>query len=265
MRIFKYWIRFEKEIFIDGKTFYLKVLGGSNISAFDAKKDAEKKIGRIRLKIQNKAVSEEYQADIVEEIIHTIDHQNIITRNRYGALVLNSENLLFIDIDQLRFSFYDLFFRGKLTKKQKLLLNIEKTIKKKKYARFGFRLYETANGFRLLVSNQDFKAQSLETKRIMEDFGVDRMYMWLCIKQNCFRARLTPKPFRIKQKAIKVKYPERTTQEAIQLSNWLAAYDHKSQRYSTCKLVKTYGKPMYDKAISYHDRMTKINYNNKLA
>ena len=40
-----------------------------------------------------------YYALIREEIIQEIDDQNVISRNHYGAEVLNSENVVFVDCD----------------------------------------------------------------------------------------------------------------------------------------------------------------------
>lgn len=265
MRIFKYWKYHEKEVFINDESFYFRVLGGSNVSEADTKNDAENKIARIQDKIAGNKPELAYDVDIREEIIEEIDSKNIVTRNRYGALVLNSENLLFIDIDEAKSSFWNLFFKPKTSKKERMLGDIEKTISLPKYKYFSFRLYETCNGYRLLVTNQNFDARSTETYKIMRDFNVDYIYLHLCVQQNCFRARLTPKPFRIAQKEIKLIYPNRSNEAEMKLSNWVYEYDKKSDNFATCKLIKSYGKPVYNKAINYHDRISKINYNQKLA
>ena len=99
----------------------------------------------------------------------------------------------------------------------------------------------------------------------MRDFGADRLYYTLCVKQNCFRARLTPKPFRIDHETPKIIFPNRETKEEIAHSNWVAEYEDKSENFATCKLVKTYGKATYSRAITYHDRITKINYDQRLG
>ena len=266
MRVFKYWVRYNKKIPISGNSHAIKLFGGSNISEVEAEKDAEKRaIGlaeRINLGYRK---DKEYEADILEEIIEEIDENNIVTRNRYGALVLNSKNLLFIDIDSYKLTFSNFFFRKNLENKEKMFLDIERMIGKKKYARHSFRLYETRKGYRLLVPHKNYVPRSKETKEIMRDFGADRFYYRFCLKQNCFRARLTPKPFRIKQKTPKIIFPDRDTKEEIAHSNWVAEYDKKSEDYATCKLIKTYGRPVYSRAISYHDRETKINYELKLG
>ena len=67
---------------------------GSNHCEHDAERDAEKGAKSLAGRInQGIRYGSDYEADIVEEIIDEIDENNIVTRNRYGALVLNSKNL----------------------------------------------------------------------------------------------------------------------------------------------------------------------------
>lgn len=266
MRVFKHWVRYRKEIKISGTLQDIHLYGGSNISEEDAERDAEKRARSLAERInQGLRYGSDYEADIVEEIIEEIDENNIVTRNRYGALVLNSKNLMFIDIDSVRLSVWNLFFRGKLSRKEKMLIHIEKVIAKKQYDKHSFRLYETFKGYRLLVTDKHYNPKSKESKSIMRDFGADRLYYMLCVKQNCFRARLTPKPFRIDHETPKIIFPDRDTKEEIAHSNWVAEYEEKSQEFSTCNLVKSYGRAVYSRAITYHDRITKINHHSKLG
>lgn len=266
MRIFKYWVRYRKEITIAGTAQDIHLFGGSNVSESEAEKDAEKRARSLAERINTGfRKNKDYEADILEEIIDEVDSDNIITRNRYGALVLNSKNLMFIDIDTPKLSVWNLFFRGKMSRKEKMLLGIEKEINKNKYERHSFRLYETFKGYRLMVLHKNYDPRSKDSFDIMRDFGVDKLYYTLCVKQNCFRARLTPKPNRIKQKMPKIIFPDRDMSQEITHSNWVAEYDEKSEEFATCKLVKTYGSSIYNRAITYHDRITKINFDMKLG
>lgn len=266
MRIFKYWVEHSKELNVDDIVQPSKVFGGSNVSVFEAMKDAEAKLLNVQKIINGELRKDhDYEADIIEEIIEKIDDANIVTRNRYGALVLNSKELLFIDVDAYSKTLFDLIFRRKYSLKDLMLHNIEKTAKKIKYADFGFRVYETANGFRILITNKSFDPRSNESKRIMDDFHSDYLYRWLCIKQNCYRARLTPKPYRVNQKKIKVIYPNRNEMQEQELSNWLNEYEQKSNSFSTCRLVKEYGRTRMNKVIEYHDKVTGIKLATPLA
>ncbi|RZS92260.1 hypothetical protein [Aquimarina brevivitae] len=266
MRIFKIWVEYSKELDIDGIKQSSKVYGGSNISESDAIIDAQNKLNRAQRIIYGELQKdEEYESDIVEEIIEKIDDENIVTRNRYGALVLNSKRIMFIDVDNYSKSITDHFFRKNLSVKELMLTKIKKTINQKKYSHLGFRVYETNKGYRILVTNKNFNPRSKESKKMMEDFNADYLYRWLCIKQNCYRARLTPKPYRIKQKGIKVIYPKRSKEQQKQLDDWIIKYEQKSREFSSCHLVYQFGEVKVDKIIEYHDRLSGVKWPNKLA
>lgn len=236
------------------------------MSAEDALRDAEAKLQKTQQKIDGSALDDkDYEVDIVEEVIHTLDEDNVATRNRYGALVLNSKKLMFIDIDTYSKTVFDVLFNRSLSQKELMLKRIHQLVKKRNYHSFGFRVYETTKGFRVMVLNQDFSARSRISKRLMSDFNADYLYRWLCIKQNCYRARLTPKPYRIKQKGTKVIYPDRTEEQQKALSEWIDSYESKSTRFSTCRLALVWGPQEQSRVIDYHDEKTGIRQGQKLA
>ena len=55
---------------------------------------------------------------------------------------------------------------------------------------FGFRIYRTRAGFRLLVTSGTFDPSAAETLALLKEFGSDPLYIRLCKAQECFRARL---------------------------------------------------------------------------
>jgi hypothetical protein len=266
MRVFKYWAEYGRILDIDGYQQYSKTLGGSNISIEDAEKTAREKLEKAQRIIKGEATKDcDYEVDIVEEIVERLDDKNIVTRNRYGALVLNSIDHVFIDIDQYQAGWLDWIFKPKLEGKPLLLSQITKTMSKPLYARYGFRLYETAKGYRLLITNAPFGARSSTSKGLMRVFKADYLYQWLCVKQNCYRARLTPKPYRIKQKRLKVIFPNRNAQEQAEHEAWVASYNDRSQGYSTCRLVKQQGPVSMNKVIEYHDNISGVQNRYRLA
>lgn len=174
---------------------------------------------------------------ICEEIISTIG-DTAITRNSYGALCLNTPDVMFVDIDQdsrrssifkLRrflplqnqalffvflFILLSMFFKAIgwaicLSLVIMFAINLigNKIINKSLEARIDafaaknptwcFNLYRTAAGFRLLILHQLFDPDDTKTWTILSALGVDPVYQRMCHLQKCFRARLTPKPWRI--------------------------------------------------------------------
>src|SRR5215216_4094808 len=110
MKLYKYWFTEKQKIMIEGNEQEITCYGGSNLSLEDAGIKAKEKVEKIKRKIRGeKHLFDEYEAQIREEILQIIDDHSAITRNRYGARVLNVENLLILDIDKPKTSFGDLF------------------------------------------------------------------------------------------------------------------------------------------------------------
>lgn len=260
MRIFKYWSARSAALNIEGGfKQQSKTFGGSNVSLTEADKDADRRLEKAQQIISGLAKKDpEYEANILEEIIDIIDADNIVTRNRYGALVLNAKHTLFIDVDHYTKSLPDYIFRSSWSLKQLMLAKIEKTMAKSAYAALGFRVYETCKGYRILVTNAAFDPRSKSSKAIMRDFNADTLYQELCLKQNCYRARLTPKPYRIKQKRLKMVYPNRTEEQQREHAAWVEEYEQNSKRFASCRLVKQHGRVRTNSIIDYHDRATGI-------
>jgi len=270
MRIFNYWEKYTRELEIDGLKQLSTAYGGSNVSREEAIKDAQRKLGNVVKKAERALlgkydVDKEYEADIREEIIERLDAENIITRNRYGALVLNSTSLVFIDIDQVRPRFWESIWGPKKDNKTRILEKIERTVRKDPYTSLGIRVYETFQGYRLMITNADLEPRGIGTVEMMKNFGVDLLYLNLCIKQNCYRARLTPKPQRINLKYLRMKFPELTAEEAQLKMDWIAQYEANSKPFATCRLVKKYGRNRTSRIIDFHDRVSGVATSNPLA
>src|SRR5688572_866034 len=101
MKIYKFWVTEKQKILIDGMGQDITCYGGSNISVEDARSRAREKAEKVKRKIKGeKHLFDEYEEEIREEILRLIDDHSAITRNRYGAQVLNTENLMILDIDK---------------------------------------------------------------------------------------------------------------------------------------------------------------------
>ncbi len=128
----------------------------------------------------------------------------------------------------------------------------------------GVRLYETHRGIRALVTGRTFDPAAPETQRLLRDLNSDRLYADLCRKQACFRARLTPKPYRMHCPTHRVVYPRDAAAETP-FREWLAAYEAKCPGFATCRYLETIGPECSDAAIDYHDRMTGAFSGRRLA
>ena len=117
MKLYRHWV--ERTCEIAGTTFRFR--DGSNVSAVEAEAKIDRRVellsrteGRVLSDEESAAVHEAlldiggrradggYESAICEEILEEPDARNAVTRNRYGAEVLNSEEVCFLDVDEVR-------------------------------------------------------------------------------------------------------------------------------------------------------------------
>jgi len=203
-----------------------------------------------------------------EEILDTVDAgaepRAVLSRNRYGATVLNATRLLFLDVDMPEGAASEgllgrLFSKEKRTPEEVALDALRNALKDAGKGRF--RLYRTAAGFRAIAVDREFDPAGREAQDLMKATGTDPFFIRLCLAQKSFRARLTPKPWRMDLKPPPGEYPrDREMQDRFE--EWLAEYEEASTRYATCKYLETVGGAMVDSAVgedlvALHDRLSR--------
>lgn len=308
MRIYDYWVQTGSRVKSpDGMEYWLSAWGGSNRDVDDAKAQALKSVEATRQKLQeNGSLNGHYEyghdRSLKEKVIERFGDSEhpyaAITRNRYGALVLNSARVFFADVDReqtvqvpdkaefnaelarkkkstqsgpissdrtltdrlfgwLKSSCREQVRRSKQfqvdrynNERDKLLkLAEEERVEQErlaferfkafheKFPALSFRVYETAAGYRVLVTNQTLDTSSDESSNWLDELGSDKLYRTLCEKQQCYRARLTPKPWRLPDFESRVFEPNPQNND----KPWLKKYENLSKDFSVCRLVETYG------------------------
>jgi len=266
MKLYRYWQVERAKVRVNGDEFELTCYGGSDFSDADAGAKAREKIEKVRRKIAGDAHAfDEYEVAIREETLRVIHEKAVITRTRYGAQVLNVEDLMIMDVDRPPFAFADLFRRRETARdKARILELVRKVARTEPWQGWGLRVYETFRGIRLIVLGRSFDPTGDETETLMRSFHTDGLYVRLCRKQACFRARLTPKPGRMKLKAYKVRFP-RDEAEDREFKAWLKEYEYASREYSVCKLVEQIGPGEPPEAVRVHDQVSGVDLGLKLA
>lgn len=139
----------------------------------------------------------EYNQGVLAEKIHkeiksdTGTLELVITENRYNALCLNTPNVAFIDLD---------------CPKDSAIESYKDIIQESVVTYFSTHknqsgiLYETAEGMRLVFTHQLMTVKEVQQQGLFELSYCDPLYVKMCLIQDCFRARLTAKPWR-KEKA----------------------------------------------------------------
>lgn len=136
--------------------------------------------------------------------IYDLPSEARLTVNGYNALVLNSSNMLIADVD-----FGDARlnrFAGAMDCEDVLrnledlhLLDDERfRIDDFRFADQSYHVYRTHSGCRVICTSMTFPWDSMgwQAERFMRFLRSDPQYIALCDIQKCFRARLTPKPWR---------------------------------------------------------------------
>ena len=93
--------------------------------------------------------------------------------------------------------------------------------------------------------------------------------MRLCKVQECFRARLTPKPWRCSHYVNRTAWPRDGATQQQRFDKWLATYMARQSQYATCRYLSTLGSNAVhaDVAtiIEVHDKITRCNEPLELA
>ncbi len=260
MRIFEHWTRIERRIVVFGQEKVVHAFGGSDLSLAAAADDAERRLQAVRSRLAGEPPrAEGYEADIREEVLARLDARNIVTRNRYGAAVLNSAELMFVDIDRPKPGWLDLFRRAptgerrtaRIVDEVKRLAGEEETLHG-----LGIRLYATHSGVRAIVTGRSFEPGAESTRRLLRRFNADWLYTALCHRQGCFRARLTPKPHRMRCRTHRVVYPRADERAEAEHRAWVHEYDERRGQFAVCRLLCTIGHDVRDRVVDWHDRET---------
>ena len=282
-----YWAESRRQQKAGGKTLTVSRFGWSEVSESDAQQMADRRAEEALRDIQaGKSLPKRDRkvpyngADglpIREEVLSRVGEE-VITRNSYGAHCLNTPRALFADID---------FSDDRGGSPFGFLVNIFTTLKNcfsgqssskapvekderarqrivdflKTHPDWNLRLYRTPNGLRVLATHKAFQARDREVQEFFSQISADRMYVRMCNNQNCFRARLTAKPWRIgipthmrPRPGVWPIHPER----APLRNAWISEYEVVQKRFSSCHFVEALGSGAIDReileVIKLHDR-----------
>jgi hypothetical protein len=211
--------------------------------------------------------------------------ETVITRNSYGALCLNTPNVLFADIDfdegswavtlsqvvlwmaglGLAIGMYRagswpaaiaivvgtlaaakllgwLFAFLRRNPEERARQRIQRFLSR--HPDWHVRLYRTPAGLRLLAVHQAFDPHDPIVAECFRRLQVDPIYVRMCLRQRCFRARVSPKPWRIgieqhlrPRPGVWPVNPERLPERR----RWIEAYERVAVAYASCKFLEALG------------------------
>ena len=212
----------------------------------------------------------------------------LITRNSYGALCLNTPNVLFADIDfptapSCRFiiALMPLLFLGALAMGVRfgslrtiLFLMamapfaaalaagpIHRVLTRlhggaeamalrrvRRYAEqnqdWSLRPYRTPAGLRVLATHRTFAPDEQEVGTFFRSLCTDSIYVRMCTRQQCFRARVSPKPWRIGISSHMRPRPGTwpVAPEKLEMRTaWIAEYERQAEGFAACAFLESLG------------------------
>jgi hypothetical protein len=277
MKFYKFWAPGEATVQGTNRPWKIRAYGGSDTGMEEALRKAQDAAQRVAAAIQRGDSTDAYgyserpmREEIVQEIQDVAGLAAVITRNSYGALVLNTSRVMFVDVDiqrppALATAFRSLWnsLRGKATPAStagdaELVERFDAVGRSQ--PNLGFRVYRTAGGFRLLVTSDTYDPLSEDSTRLMGAFGSDPLYMRLCKAQECFRARLSAKFWRCGARRPPPRFPWATTEEEQHYRHWEEDYHRLANRFASCAFIGSFGRPGVNEGVQQileiHDRLT---------
>ena len=290
MKIPKFWIRREGDVrHPDGRELHLFAWGWSETSASDAEARAGERFRSLEQRVsQGLDLPRGYaygDRPVREQIIEEIAAPGgtpdaLLTRNSYGSVVLNASRSMFVDVDAAApeppraasgFSLKSLFGGGggapAPPPPDAHLDRLRGTLRSSSGG--SFRVYRTAGGYRLLATDRLYTPGSSESESLMRQVGADPAFIQLCRIQDSFRARLTPKPWRIGKIEPPGDFPREDARLQRAFDKWLQEYDSAAGSKATCQFVETIGDgtihPDIAHIVQLHDDRTRATSSLPLA
>ncbi|TWU43044.1 hypothetical protein Q31b_20790 [Novipirellula aureliae] len=267
MRFAKYWT------VAKNSSGTVTAKGWSDASQDDAAKKASDRLQRILNWLHNPQRDldrYQYVVDdmICEQVIDRIESRDgneiaVVSRNAYGSLILNITCVMIVDIDVestiKRPGMIARLFGAKATSVDSVKARKLEQIRQwqNDHVDYSFRVYRTAAGLRAIVTNRVFESIDASTLQIMAELDSDPLYRNLCKSQKCFRARLTPKPWRIGCRSPREKFPFASKQSEQAFDKWYETYCQRTKNWSVCEFLESIGSrsihPIAEQIIDLHD------------
>ncbi|MNZ36671.1 hypothetical protein D3C78_541000 [compost metagenome] len=137
---------------------------------------------------------------------------------------------------------------------------------------WNLRLYRTPAGLRVLATQRTFAPADPAVARCFAALGTDPLYASMCLRQQCFRARVSAKPWRIgiarhlqPRPGVWPVAPERLHLRR----DWVERYEAAAQSFAACRFVESLGSGVVEPAVArvqqLHDRLCRATSDLPLA
>lgn len=125
------------------------------------------------------------------------------------------------------------------------------------------RLYRTPAGLRAVAMHQTYQPESDAVSECFKALGADPVYQRMCQLQQCFRARVSAKPWRM---GFELRYRPRPGIWPISPASrparehWVAAYEKRAADFAACQFLEELGTGPTDakvhRVVAWHDELS---------
>jgi hypothetical protein len=127
---------------------------------------------------------------------------------------------------------------------------------------WNLRVYRTPAGMRVLATHRRFQPDDPAVVDCFNDLDADPVYVRMCLNQRCFRARVSPKPWRIGITDHLRPRPGVWPVSAYGMplrTAWISEYEDAAQSFSACRFVESVGSGIVDpearRVMELHDEL----------
>lgn len=139
----------------------------------------------------------------------------------------------------------------------------------KQHPQWGMRLYQTPAGMRILVTHSTFDPEDTAVLKFFKAIGTDKIYQRMCMNQQCFRARVSAKPWRAGiSNHMPGSWPP--TPDRAQLREaWVTLYESRAEHYAACRYIGMMGGGIIHPDVlpvqQWHDDLCRATSNQPIA
>lgn len=129
---------------------------------------------------------------------------------------------------------------------------------------WNVHLYKTPAGLRVAATHRLFQPTEPAVAEFFAALGTDPLYVAMCLNQQCFRARVTAKPWRIGMQSHMRPRPGvwPVAAERLPVRNaWIANYEAAASSYAACRFLESVGNgvahPEAREVLDLHDTLSR--------
>ena len=113
-----------------------------------------------------------------------------------------------------------------------------------RHPEWNLRVYRTPAGLRVLATHRTFQPGESTVAECFDALDTDPIYVRMCLNQQCFRVRVSPKPWRIgigrhlrPRPGVWPVAPERMPMRVA----WIAEYEATAKAFAACEWIESIG------------------------